>query len=101
MLPALVREALARALAAPHGDHHAMTLAGVLAYYTSHPGAREGEAAEIARAVRIELSPTVWPALAVMRLWRAAKHVGALAHRRKENAGGRATEAPESDRGVE
>jgi hypothetical protein len=37
-LPAVVREALARAHEAPHGDHHVMTLAGVVAYYSTHPG---------------------------------------------------------------
>ncbi len=66
-LPALVRDALARTREAPNAAHHAMTLAGVIAYYTSHPGARRGQAREIARRVRAELSPTVWPALAVMQ----------------------------------
>jgi len=71
----LSREALARAWEAPNGDHHAMTLAGVVAYYTTHPGARDTGAREIVAEVRRELSPTVWPALAVMRVWRAAKRV--------------------------
>ncbi|MGO8905546.1 MAG: DUF2600 family protein [Solirubrobacteraceae bacterium] len=70
---ALTREALARAREAPHGEHHAMTLAGVIAYYTSHPGAGEEHAREVVTVVRRELSPTIWPALAVMRSWRAAK----------------------------
>jgi tetraprenyl-beta-curcumene synthase len=79
---ALTREALARASEAPHGEHHAMTLAGVVAYYTSHPGARAGHAREVVAVVRRELSPTIWPALAVMRCWRTAKSaraaIGAL-----------------------
>lgn len=72
-LRALTREAVGRAAEAPHSDHHAMTLAGVAAYYTTHPGARDPDAREIVRAVRGELSPTIWPAIAVMSSWRAAK----------------------------
>jgi hypothetical protein len=78
---ALTREALARAREAPHGGHHAMTLAGVVAYYTSHPGARDPYARGIAAAVQRELSPTIWPTLAVMRAWRAAKWARASGHR--------------------
>jgi hypothetical protein len=70
---ALVREALARCGEAPRGAHHAMTLAGVVAYYTSHPGARAPRARAVVLAARAELFPTIWPALAVMRGWRAAK----------------------------
>ncbi len=69
----LTREALARAREAPHGEHHAMTLAGVGAYYTTHPGARAPEAREVVDAVRGELAPTIWPAVAVLHGWRAAK----------------------------
>ena len=69
----LSREALFRAREAPHGDHHAMTLAGVVAYYTSHPGAGGPQTREVVAIVRGELSPTVWPALGVIRSWRAAK----------------------------
>jgi tetraprenyl-beta-curcumene synthase len=79
----LTREALARTREAPHGDHHAMTLAGVVAYYTSHPGAREEHARELVRVVRGELSPTIWPALAVMRSWRAAKSARSAISRRR------------------
>lgn len=70
---ALTREALTRARRAPNGEHHVMTLAGVLAYYTSHPGAREPHARAAVHAVRAQLSPTIWPALGVMLAWRAAK----------------------------
>jgi tetraprenyl-beta-curcumene synthase len=86
----LVRDALARASRAPHGQHHAMTLAGVAAYYTSHPGASDPHAQEVVRVVRRELSPTIWPALAVMRGWRAAKRArGALAPGTAANSGAR------------
>jgi tetraprenyl-beta-curcumene synthase len=72
-LPALTRQALARAQQAPAGAYHAMTLAGVIAYYTTHPGARQPAARAIAAEVRRVLSPTIWPTLATMRAWRAAK----------------------------
>ncbi len=90
-LPCLVRAALAKTSEAPNAAHHAMTLAGVVAYYTSHPGARHGEAREIARALRAELSPTVWPALAVMCLWRSAKRASAsrATGRKRSRAGNR------------
>jgi tetraprenyl-beta-curcumene synthase len=76
---ALTREALARAREAPHGDHHAMTLAGVVAYYTTHPGAREPHARTLVSMLRRELSPTIWPGLAVLLGWRAAKRSRASA----------------------
>jgi hypothetical protein len=72
-LTVLTRLALARAREAPNGAHHAMTLAGVAAYYTTHPGARSPRMRQIAAAVRAELAPTIWPALAVMHSWRLAK----------------------------
>jgi tetraprenyl-beta-curcumene synthase len=87
----LVREAHARAQAAPNGAHHAMTLAGVVAYYTTHPGAREGRAHEVSLQLRRELAPTIWPTLAVMLGWRAAKRaraVGLVWKRRSGDAGG-------------
>jgi hypothetical protein len=101
VLPAIVREALARCSQAPFSAHHQMTLAGVVAYYTSHPGARVGEAREIARSVRAELSPTVWPALGVMGLWRAAKRVRALARDGRLNETGSATVASGQGSGLE
>lgn len=76
-LQALIGEALARTREAPNGDHHAMTLAGIAAFYTTHPGARDAHARELASMVRRELSPTIWPAVAVMRGWRLAKAIRA------------------------
>jgi hypothetical protein len=84
-LRALTREALTRARQAPHGEHHAMTLAGAVAYYATHPGAREAHARSLVAAVCSELSPTIWPTLAVMRGWRLAKQVRALARRAKQS----------------
>jgi tetraprenyl-beta-curcumene synthase len=69
----LTREALARTREAPDAAHHAMTLAGVAAYYTTHAGAGDPHVREAATVVRGELSPTIWPTLAVLRGWRAAK----------------------------
>src|SRR5271166_3066578 len=79
-LDALIRLALARAGALRDGAHHAMTLAGVAAYYTTHPGAAEEKNRAVCAAVRGQLAPTIWPTLAVLRTWRGAKRVrGALA----------------------
>jgi tetraprenyl-beta-curcumene synthase len=75
---ALLREALARAKEAPRPEHHTMTLAGVVAYWTSDP-TRDVRASAIVQLLRAELSPTIWPALGVMGLWRAAKRTRALA----------------------
>jgi tetraprenyl-beta-curcumene synthase len=85
----LAREAHARALAAPNGAHHAMTLAGVIAYYTTHPGAREGHARELSLRLRRELAPTIWPTLAVMLGWRAAKRARGLVRGRQSRGGDR------------
>ena len=78
----LTRLALKRVACAPHSEHHAMTLAGVVAYYTTHPGAHDPNAREIVRMMRRELSPTIWPTLAVMGGWRAAKRARKLLEER-------------------
>jgi tetraprenyl-beta-curcumene synthase len=77
-LHVLIGEALARAREAPRADHHVMTLAGSAAFYTTHQGARDPHARGLSGMVRSDLSPTIWPAVAVMRAWRAAKGVSAL-----------------------
>ena len=77
-LGALAREALARTREAPDADHHTMTLAGVVAYYATHPGARGPQARTVTSIVRRELSPTIWPTLTVMRSWRGAKRARRL-----------------------
>jgi tetraprenyl-beta-curcumene synthase len=77
----LTREALIRIRLAPYSAHHIMTFAGVVAYYTSHPGAQERHARPIVAMVRRELAPMIWPTLAVMRMWRSAKTVRTLAYR--------------------
>jgi len=72
-LLAVIAEALTRCGLVRDGAHHAMTLAGVAAYYTTHPGAGEPQNRAIRDAVRHALEPTIWPALAVLSAWRAAK----------------------------
>ena len=55
-----------------------MTLAGIVAYYTTHPGrTRNPPQGRSCAAVRRELSPTIWPRSAVMGAWRAAKRTRA------------------------
>jgi hypothetical protein len=71
----LIAAALARSAQVRDGAHHAMTLAGVAAYYTTHPGAGEPQNRVIRGSVRRELAPTIWPALAVLSAWRAAKRL--------------------------
>lgn len=63
---------------AKDGAHHVMTLVGVVAYYTSHPGARTTLGRPVAERLQAQLRPLITPTLAVMRSWRLAKR----AHRR-------------------
>lgn len=80
-LHTLIAEALERAREAPRANHHVMTLAGSVAFYTTHQGARDPRVRRLSAAVRSDLSPTIWPAVAVMRAWRVAKSMSALACR--------------------
>ncbi len=74
-LGALARDGAQQAQALPHGPHHVMTLAGVVAYYCSAPAANNPFARPVTTRVRRELQPLVTPALAVMRAWRLAKRL--------------------------
>jgi tetraprenyl-beta-curcumene synthase len=65
--------AAAKASTLEHAPHHVMTLAGVVAYYTSAPAARSGIARPIAEQLQRQLRPLILPTLAVMRTWRLAK----------------------------
>ncbi|HEY2569819.1 MAG TPA: DUF2600 family protein [Solirubrobacteraceae bacterium] len=98
---ALVRLALTRAAASPDAEHHTMTLAGVIAYYTSHPGARALRARPVLAAVRREIGPAVWPTLAVMGGWRAAKVLRDLTRRTSGPSRRRATGGHEGRADVE
>jgi tetraprenyl-beta-curcumene synthase len=97
-LPALIGEARARAEEAPHGDHHAMTLAGIVAYYTTHPGGRDPAVRDTVMAVRRELSPTIWPTIAVMAGWRAAKRARAITRPRRLQVSGRGSDTSGTER---
>jgi hypothetical protein len=65
-----------------------MTLVGVVAYYTSAPGAKSAFAAPIVARLQCELSPLISPTLALMRAWRLAKRVR---NRRAPSIGGLAS----------
>jgi tetraprenyl-beta-curcumene synthase len=66
-------EAAARMGRLRSGPHHAMTLVGVVAYYTSAPGAGSELAAPIVERLHRQLAPLISPTLAIMRVWRLAK----------------------------
>jgi tetraprenyl-beta-curcumene synthase len=76
-LTAAARRATSAASALRNGPHHAMTLVGVVAYYTSAPGARGSFARPVSERLQAELTPLISPALWVMRAWRLAKRVRA------------------------
>jgi tetraprenyl-beta-curcumene synthase len=65
--------AAANAATIRNGPHHLMTLAGVVAYYTSGPGARSEIARPVVQQVQAQLRPLITPTLAVMRSWRLGK----------------------------
>jgi tetraprenyl-beta-curcumene synthase len=69
------RDAARRAGALPSGPYHVMTLAGAIAYWCSHPAAREHPAAATLAPLRRQQRGLIAPPLAVMRAWRAAKRV--------------------------
>jgi tetraprenyl-beta-curcumene synthase len=83
-LASATRRAVGQAAALADGPHHVMTLAGIVAYYASAPGARSDLASPVAARLRHELAPVIHPALAVMRSWRLAKR----ARRRWLRSGG-------------
>ncbi len=74
-LASVAKGALAEADTVPHGAHHAMTLAGVIAYYASAPQATRPPASIAVRGLREELRPLLAPPLALMRAWRLAKRL--------------------------
>jgi tetraprenyl-beta-curcumene synthase len=67
------RQAMARVRSTPDAAHHAMTLTGVVAFYTSAPTATSPFAAAATTHIQHELRPLITPTLLVMRAWRAAK----------------------------
>jgi tetraprenyl-beta-curcumene synthase len=66
---------LERARTMPNGPHHAMILAGVVAYYTSQPSATGEFARPVTEQVWDQLRPLITPTLATLRAWRLAKRM--------------------------
>jgi tetraprenyl-beta-curcumene synthase len=74
-LPQVALRASVQAGGLPRGEYHLMMLTGVVAYYTSAPGAR-GELARPAVArLHAALAPLIAPTRALMRFWRAARRL--------------------------
>jgi tetraprenyl-beta-curcumene synthase len=90
LLTGAAQRAGAQTRALPNGPHHAMTLVGVVAYYTSAPGAGSELAAPIVKRLQEELQPLMSPTLALMRAWRMAKRLQA-GNRRAPRGGGLAS----------
>ncbi len=96
----IARRVLERSRTMPDGPHHAMILAGIVAYYTSQPSATSEVARPVTEHICAQLRPLITPTLATMHAWRLAKRlrtrrplrrvqtVGALAgsHRRLADA---------------
>jgi tetraprenyl-beta-curcumene synthase len=69
----VVRRVLSSLRSLASGPHHAMILAGVVAYYTSQSGAMGAFARPVTERVRDELRPLITPTLATLHTWRIAK----------------------------
>ncbi len=82
----VIEHASLRAREAPNGAYHLMTLVGVAAYYRSAPTASSPFAQPVIAQIQDELRPLITPALAVMRLWRAAKRARRLIARARRRA---------------
>jgi tetraprenyl-beta-curcumene synthase len=71
----VTRRVLERVRTIPNGPHHAMILSGVIAYYTSQPGAMGEFARPVTMHIRDQLRPLITPTLATMHAWRVAKRL--------------------------
>lgn len=69
-IAAIARRAAAAARKLPHPAHHAMTVAGIAAFYLSLPAARQRPARAVAARVLDELGPIMVPLLLLFRAWR-------------------------------
>ena len=74
---AVASRVLERSRTMPNGPHHAMILAGVVAYYTSQPSATSEVARPVTEHIRDQLRPLITPTLATMHAWRLAKRLRA------------------------
>ncbi len=68
-------DAASSAKALPNAAHHTMTLVGIVAYYSSAPGAGSACAPAVTAHMRSQLRPLIAPTLALMRAWRLAKRL--------------------------
>ncbi|HVR04804.1 MAG TPA: DUF2600 family protein, partial [Solirubrobacteraceae bacterium] len=75
-LAGLVREGAAACARLRNGAHHLMTLAAVVAFWSTAPGARRALASPAYAALRIELGSLVFGPAVVMRAWRAGRRIG-------------------------
>jgi tetraprenyl-beta-curcumene synthase len=71
----VTRRVLDRVRTIPNGPHHAMILSGVVAYYTSQPGAMGEFARPVTVHVRDQLRPLITPTLATLHVWRVTKRL--------------------------
>jgi tetraprenyl-beta-curcumene synthase len=78
-LASSAHHAASRAGTLKDGAHHLMTLVGVVAYYTSEPGASGSFARPLVRDLHRELQPLLAPTLAILRVWRLVKWVRSTA----------------------
>jgi hypothetical protein len=69
-LALVARDAAVKARSLPHGAHHLLTLAGIVAYYTSALTPNGAYPPSITKPIRDELRPLMTPTLALMRAWR-------------------------------
>lgn len=74
-LTGIARRAADAAAGVPRAGHHLMTLAGVVAYYTSALGAAETSSRALVAPLHRELRPLIAPTLMFMRAWRCAKRL--------------------------
>jgi tetraprenyl-beta-curcumene synthase len=77
-ITAVAGQVMERTRTIPNGPHHAVILAGVVAYYTSQPSAMERSARPVTEQVRDQLRPLITPTLASLHAWRVAKRLRTL-----------------------
>lgn len=68
----------------PRGAHHAMILAGILAYYTTNPTADSELAQPVFRRLHRRLRPVITLALITLRAWRLSRRVRRRWNRQRE-----------------
>ncbi len=79
-LDAVAEYVVARARTIPGGTHHAMILAGIVAYYATNPLADSELGRPVNRRLRRRLQPAIAPALLTLHAWRLLR---GLRHRRR------------------